>query len=553
MEHISIEEIISVTLMELCRKEGITDQRISLEIPRDRKYGELSSNVAMIAARRLGTGPLALAEKLAASFPTSTDGVEAVNVAGPGFLNFKLSPTYFHNLLEHIVADPSAFGAADEGRGERWLFEFVSANPTGPLNIVSARAASVGDTLVKVFKKRGYDAHSEYYVNDGGNQIRLLGASVIARIEQTLSGADTADIPEGGYHGRYVLDLASEWLEKHPDMYPPDPKMNGVYYAKALGKWAAEFIRKQHEETLKEYGVIFDRWFRESEMYRSGMVDFAFSELQKSNSTYRKDGAVYFCAGDYGDSEDRVILTSKGDFTYVVPDIAYHMDKRRRGFKKAVDLLGPDHHGHIVQLRAALKAANLPDEFFYPIIVQQVNLKRSGREIKMSKRAGVGITLTELVDEVGVDAARFFFMMRKITSHLDFDIDLACRHSDDNPVYYVQYAHARIQSIFRQPGVRKVTVDSDLSLLTNEEELDLLRWLARFPWTLSVIVRGVDPHPLTGYLTELARSFHLFYTRHRVISDDTALTAARLTLCRGVAGVLSEGLSLMGVSAPDMM
>ncbi len=548
----SIEKHITSTLVGLCRGIGVTDPKIVLEIPKVKGHGDLSSNVAMIAAKQVGMPPRELAEKLAAGFQTDPNGVQAVSVAGPGFLNFRLSLRYFHRLLKDIVTDPSGFGSSDEGGGDRWLFEYVSANPTGPLNIVSARAASVGDTLVRIFRKRGFNADSEFYANNYGGQVRKLGASVRARIKQIETGAETADIPEGGYHGEYLINVARALIEQVRKDNEFASRA-GLEYDDLVGGFAAIHILKSQKGTLKRFGVTFDRWFYESELYDEQVLS-AYNKLKDINATFSRDGAEYFKASEFGDSEDRVIMTSEDRFTYVVPDIAYHLNKRDRGYIKAVDLLGPDHHGHIVQLRAALSAIGLPSGFFHPIIVQQVNLKRGDQDIKMSKRAGVGITLDELIDEVGVDAARFFFLMRKITSHLDFDMELAKRHSEDNPVYYIQYAHARIRSIFRQPGAEDFDdVRADLDCLTADEEMDLLRALARFPWTLEAIVRGVEPHPLTTYLTELARSFHLFYSRHRVISDDERTTAARLTLCKGVAGVLSEGLQLMGVSAPEVM
>jgi len=537
----SIEKDIVSKLVELCRGYDIEDSSVILEIPKIREYGELSCNIALTSARATGMKPVEFAERLAEQFPTSIDGVEEVTVAGPGFLNFRLSPEYLQRLMKNIAADPEHFGSSDEGQGERWLFEFVSANPTGPLNVVSARAASVGDTLVRVFKKRGYDAQSEYYVNDGGNQIRLLGASVRARIENV-------EIPEGGYHGEYLLEYAERfvqyWEQSHSSTNYPDD--DGV-----LGRYIADMILGEQEKTLEGFKVKFDLWFRESSLYDEA-VKGVISKLRQRNQVYSQDGALYFKASEFGDGEDRVIETSKGAYTYVVPDSAYHLNKYDRGFQRAVNLLGPDHHGHIRSLTAALRALEMPEDFFRPILVQQVNLKRGGEEIRMSKRAGVGITLDELIEEVGVDAARYFFLMRKVSSHLDFDMDLARKHTDENPVYYVQYAYARIRSILRQPGAEKVPHlrDADLDCLNTPEELDLMKSMARFPWTLASIVRSVEPHPLTNFLTDLARSFHVFYSRHRVISDDVGTTSARLVLCIAVAGVLMEGMELMGVTAP---
>ena len=545
-----IESWISETLREICNSLGIENPSITLEIPRIREHGELSSNVAMTSAKQTGMQPRRLADKLASLFPTSNAAIQEVGIAGPGFLNFKLSPIYFYSLLSEIIASPEIFGSVQDEEKERWLFEFVSANPTGPLNVVNARAASVGDTLVKVFRKRGIEVQSEYYVNDGGGQVRKLGESVKARIDQLLKGLTESNIPDGGYHGLYLVDIARQILTERDNRAVV--KLHLDDHA-LLGRYAAKIIRESQEESLQKFNVSFNRWFFESELYDTDKVEEAFKAFNDKNLIYVKDGASFFKASEYGDSEDRVLKTSQANFTYIVPDIAYHLDKRARGYDRAVVLLGPDHHGHTINLKAGLKALNLPDNFYIPILVQQVNLKRDGEEIKMSKRAGVGITMDEVIEEVGVDAARFFFLMRKITSHLDFDMNLAKRHSDDNPVYYVQYAHARICSILRQPGVENYEENVDFTCLLEEEELDLLRMLARFPWTLSIIVRNIEPHPLTIYLMELARSFHLFYTKHRVIGDDRRLTGARLMLCKGTKSVLAEGLKLMGVSAPEKM
>lgn len=538
----NIEAEIVHWLTGRLRSEGVEAPDVKLEIPRQKGFGDLSTNAAMGAAGSLKVPPRQLAERIAASFPTSPDGVEAVEVAGPGFLNFKLSAAYFHNLVREIIADPSSFGSSDDGAGERWNFEFVSANPTGPLNVVSARAASIGDTLTRIFRRRGYDARSEYYFNDAGRQIRLLGASVKAR-------AFDSPIPEEGYQGEYIIDIAREWLNHSGDQAaaPDSPD-------ESVGDWAAGWMLGQQRAQLERFRVSFDLWFREGDLHRSGAVAEIVETMKRTGCAYAKDGAVWFRAADFGDAEDRVLITSEGRATYRVPDMAYHLDKRARGFGRAVVLLGPDHHGAIITLRSALKALGLPDDFYHAIIVQQVNLMRDGEPVKMSKRAGNIITLDEVVDEVGVDAARFFFLRRKISTPLDFDIELAKKHSDENPVYYVQYAHARIRSILRQPGAETyVSGSADHALLTAPEELDLMRALALFPWTLSAIVRSVEPHLITGYLTDLARAFHYFYQKCRVISDDRALTDARLDLAQATALVLKEGLGLIGVEAPERM
>lgn len=550
-----VESEIVETLSQLLAELGSSsNEEIRLEIPRQKGFGDLSTNIAMTRSSAVGMKPRQLAEFIVAKFPTSADGVEKVEIAGPGFVNFHLSSVYFHTLLNDILASPGTFGDGNEGQGAKWNFEFVSANPTGPLNVVSARAASIGDALVRIFRKRGFNARSEYYFNDAGRQVRLLGASVKARYRQIVSNLETAEIPEDGYHGEYVRDIAEAWMNNHPGSQPDSDE--------ETGNWASEWMLAQQSGQLERFRVKFDLWFREGSLHNSGQVENVISRMRNLGQAYEKDGALWFKASEFGDSDDRVMVTSEGRPTYRVPDMAYHIDKFERGFEKAVVLLGPDHHGAIITLTAALKALGLPDGFYNGMIVQQVNLMRDGEPVKMSKRAGQMVTLDELVDEVGVDAARFFFLRRKISTPLDFDIELAKRHSDENPVFYVQYAHARICSIFRQPAVAEMQNDERKTMnkgyemysrLVAEEELDLLRTMALYPWSLAAVVRSVEPSLVTTYLMDLAKSFHYFYTKHRVITDDRELTAARLDLCRGTAAVLKNGLGLIGVEAPERM
>lgn len=543
-----IEEKIRDFLTRKLTDLGIEDVSIVLEIPRNPEHGELSSSIAMNLAKKMHKSPRDIAHQLANEADGQINFVEKIEIAGPGFLNFRLHNNFFYKLLKQIIESPGKYGDSNTGNGVKYLFEFVSANPTGPLNIVSARAASVGDTLVKVFKKRGFNASSEYYVNDGGRQVKLLGATVKARVEQIESGSDESSIPEGGYFGEYVIEIAKKLKHEKPEICAAEEDI--------IGKWAAEEIHKGQKEILRQFQVEFDNWFFESKLYENHKTEKVLDEFEKRQLTYRKDGALFFQASNFGDDEDRVLIKSNGDYTYVVPDTAYHLDKRDRGNKVAVDILGPDHHGYVKRMNAALQSLGIPDDFLKVILLQQVNLKRDGKEVKMSKRAGIGITLRELIDEVGVDAARFFFLRRRNSSHLDFDMDLAQKHTEENPVYYVQYAHARICSIFRQPQVEELyqtSLETDVTCLKAKEELDILKVLARFPWTLATIVRNMEPNSITTYLTDLSKAFHYFYSKHRVICEDEELTRARLMLCEGVQGVLKEGLRLIGVSTPEKM
>jgi len=546
----SIESEIVENIKSILSSLGSTvTSENRLEIPRQKGFGDFSTNVAMTHSAGLGMKPRQLAELILEKYPTSSERVSKVEIAGPGFVNFHVAPNYLYNLISDILADPDSFGASDEGNNARWNFEFVSANPTGPLNVVSARAASVGSALVSIFQKRGFDASSEYYFNDAGRQVRLLGASLKARYRQIVTGAEAAEIPEDGYHGEYVRDIAQAWIDGHPHLEPGSDE--------EVGAWASDWMLAAQRGQLERFRVVFDLWYREASLHNSGKVDAVINRMKALGSAYEKEGALWFKGSEFGDTDDRVMVTSEGRATYRVPDMAYHIDKYERGFEKAVVLLGPDHHGAIITLTAALKALGLPDGFYNGMIVQQVNLMRDGEPVKMSKRAGQMVTLDELVDEVGVDAARFFFLRRKTSTPLDFDIELAKRHSDENPVFYVQYAHARICSILRQPGAVENSLsdfpNSVFERLTAEEELDLIRILALYPWTLSSIVRSLEPSAITTYLMDVARSFHHFYQKHRVITDDQELTTARLNLSKAVALVLKNGLALIGVEAPERM
>ncbi len=584
----SIDNEIIAVFKDIAEKLGYPADEVVLEIPRNSDHGDFSSNLAMKLAKPLKRNPREIGTELGSAYPTDSTFVSKVEIAGPGFINFTIAPAFLHKMLMEIVTGVGEVWDIQDGNGEKWHFEYVSANPTGPLNVVSARSASVGSVLVNVFRKLGYQPHSEFYVNDVGGQIRKLGESTQAWLDVFDGKTETPNIPEGGYHGGYLEEYAKTIQEHFPIITQKNHDRVEDYY-QDIGRVMIASIRVRQEQTLSEFGVNFDQWVHESELASSVSYllkgnkaypkqtfkgertpDLVYDELVNSGLTYSKDGAVYFKASEFGDSEDRVLKTSAGRYTYIVADIAYHLRKQKH-HKYAVNLLGPDHHGHILQMKAALKALlGEKSSFFHPIIIQQVNLKRDGKPVKVSKRAGVGITLDDLIAEVGVDAARFFFLMRRTSSPLDFDLELAKRHTEENPVYYVQYAHARIRSILRHPEALKhlsrtdISFDKkpllkawnneyDLSLLVEKEELNLLRIMARFPWTLRTVVRAIDPQPLTTYLIDLAKAFHHFYAHHRVIGDNKDLTVARLILCIGVVSVLKDGLELIGVQAPAQM
>ncbi len=524
---------------------------IEFETPRDERFGDVATNVAMRLARSLKKNPRQIATDLVQGIDWDANFVESVNIAGPGFINFVLSKKYFQNVLADILKQGEAeFGNSRVGQGKRIQVEFVSANPTGPLNVVSARAASVGDTMVNVMNRVGFEARREYYVNDAGRQVRLLGASVSSRYCALLGVEEP--FPEDGYHGDYVTDLAQEIVDKYGRRFLELSHEERVEQLKTI---ALGMILTDQKKVLEDFRVHFDNFFHESELRASNAEKEVLEILKKKNLTYEKDGALWFKASEFGDEKDRVLVTQKGEPTYFFIDVAYHKSKFDRGFEKAVDLLGPDHHGYIARMRAALLALGFPEEAFDVKIIQQVNLFRGGQVVKMSKRAGQIVTMRELVDEVGVDAARFFFLMRRISTPLDFDIDLAKRQTDENPVYYVQYAHARIANILRFGEEQGVTFNPhcDLTPLVQPEEMALIKKMMAFPDLLVRIARNFEPNALTQYLQELAEVFHRFYHDHRVISDDRALSEARIALVRAVKTVLAVGLRLMGISAPEKM
>ncbi len=512
------------------------DHPVQWQIPKRSDQGDLATNLAMTQAKQLGKSPRAIAEEWVQAVDWDEIGLEKVEVAGPGFINVWVGLRPYQNVVREILNKGDEYGENVEGTGRKVLVEFVSANPTGPVNVVSARAAAIGDSLVRVMKKAGYVAFAEFYVNDAGRQIRRLGASVIAR-------ANGNEPPEDGYHGEDVSELAKT-------LYPNGASSNTD--PEEAGRKAAELNLKKQQAALEAFDVTFDRWFRETELHASDAPMQVLNMLKDKGAVEEKDGALWFKGSEYGD-EDRVIVTSEGRPTYLLPDIAYHLDKiQKRGNDLALDLLGPDHLDYVGRMKAALKVFGY-EEAFDAIIVQQVHLIEDGKKVKMSKRAGKLITLQELVDEVGTDVARYFFLQRRTSTPLEFDLDLAKEQSDRNPVFYVQYAHTRISSILRQKGCPEVTDATDLSYLKEPEELDLIKHLEQFGVTIQRAAQGYEPQKLVGYLHDLATTFHKFYTACRVIGDDEKVSAARAALVKAAQIVLAEGLRLLGVSAPEQM
>jgi len=527
---------------------GVAQPRVILEKPRDPNHGDIACNAAMVHAKELGGNPRAAAENILNQIALDRRLIASESVAGPGFINFFFATPYLHSIATDALQNESAFGDCDELKDRKILLEFVSANPSGPLNIVSARAAAVGDTLCRMFRARGAASDSEFYVNDAGNQIRLLGESVRARYENELGFA--ADIPEGGYHGEYLTEYARELVAEYGNRF------HNLRLDEAVREFSSRAV--QHfvglqRHVLAGFHVEFTRWFFENELRENKAETTVLEDLEKSGAVYEKDGAKYLETTRFGDTQDWVVMTSDGRPTYFLPDIAYHANKYDRGYDSIINILGPDHHTFPSRMRAAMRALGRDAERLEVILLQHVTLLRDGEPVKMSKRAGQIIEMKELIEEVGVDAARYFFLLRRTSTPLDFDIELAKRQTDENPVFYVQYAHARIESIFRKGNVPYPDATTDLNPLNAPEELDLLRRLRELQDVIAETTASRDPHGITVWLRDLATQFHKFYHNCRVLTEPQDLQAARLALCRATQIGLQKGLSLCGVSAPKEM
>lgn len=544
---------------------------LDFAIPRETSHGDWTTNFCLAVAKQVGRPPRAIAEDLARRIGDAGGIVGAVEVAGPGFINFRYSEAFLAALPARILAEGERFGSSDFGAGERILVEYVSANPTGPMNVVSARAGAVGATLVALLRAAGWDAAGEFYVNDAGNQVDLLGESLAARFGERV-GIDRP-LPPEGYQGAYLRELADTLPEAEARAHLGAADGAGWFRDQALERMLA-----WQQRDLAAYGVAFDRWFRESQLHASGAVSETLAELESRRQVYRatrpegvseaarsrvknEEGAsagateaTWLRTFGFGDDMDRVVVRGDGRPTYLLPDIAYHRDKRARGFRRAINLWGPDHHAYVSTLGAAMQALGLEPDFLQVLIVQQVNLLRDGVEVKMSKRAGEFVTLRELVDEVGADCARFFFVMRSCSAHMDFDLGLALKQNDENPVFYVQYAHAR-GAATRRHGLERglEPASGDPRPLGAPEEVALVRKLATFP----EVVRGAavmrEPHRIPTFLIETAAEFHRFYHACRVVGDDLELSRHRLRLCAATQQVLHNGLALMGVSSPERL
>jgi arginyl-tRNA synthetase len=523
---------------------------IGLEVPRDTSHGDFASNIALVTAKAAKKAPREVAQIIVRHLPAG-GYIREVEVAGPGFINFFLSNQWLYDTIRAIEKEGLSYGNSDHGAGEKILLEFVSANPVGPMNVVNARAAAVGDTLARLFRAAGYTVGTEFYVNDAGNQADVFARSLEARFQQ-LTNADYP-FPEDGYPGDYVAELAEVLKREHPEL-------EGMSLEERLAfckRWGTDKMVEMQSEDLKNYGVEFDLWFRERDLHEQGALEEVIKFLQDRGLLYEAEDALWFKSTEFGDDKDRVIVKSDGTYTYVTADIAYHHDKLKRGFTKLIDIWGPDHHGYIGRMKAAIQALGYSEDTLEVLILQYVALLRNGQQVKMSKRAGEFITMEDLVEEVGKDAARFFFLHRSPESHLDFDLDLAVEQSNENPVFYVQYAHARIASILRQAGEMGVSLPSSdqvkLELLTHDSELAMIKQLAALPEELLTAAVQREPHRMTRYALELAGLFHSFYTHCHILGEEEQLRDARLVLVMQVQRVLRKVLDILGVGAPDQM
>ncbi len=527
--------------------------KLVVEPPREAKHGDLSTNAAMLLARAAKRNPRELGQELAARLPALCADIEHAEVAGPGFCNVTFRPSFWRRAVAEVESAGAAYGESDAGKGRKVLVEYVSANPTGPLHVGHGRGAAVGDSLARLLRKTGYAVETEYYLNDAGRQMRLLGLSVWLRLQELAGRA--VEFPEDWYRGDYIRDLAADLLRREPALADlPEDESRA-----RCGAYAVEQILGGIRADLAAFRVEHGRYFSEKSLVDGGAVDAAFAALEKAGYTYERDGALWFATTRLGDDKDRVLRKSDGSLTYFASDIAYHHDKYRRGHDWLVDVWGADHHGYIPRMRAAVAAMGEARESFDVVLIQLVNLLRDGKLVSMSTRAGEFVTLEEVLREVGPDAARFLFLSRKSDSPLDFDLELAKQRNLDNPVYYVQYAHARISSLLRRAAAQGLTLpertdEAALAPLDTPEDMALLRQMAAFEDMLAQAAQNLAPHHVSRYLMDLAGSLHAYYARHqRLLPDDEPRAVARLALLRAVGQTLRNGLFLLGVSAPESM
>jgi arginyl-tRNA synthetase len=553
------EEVIKQAVRLALDSMGVEEAEVRLEQPKDPSHGDLATTVALTLAKVLRRPPREIAEEIASRISTDGSGIESVSVAGPGFLNFRLSSGQVASRLEEIVDTDVDYGRCDEGGGASIVVEFVSANPTGPLHLGHGRQGALGDAIASLLDWTGWSVSREYYYNDAGAQIDRLGESVWARYQQHF-GQD-AVIPEGGYHGEYVAEIAEGVAEEHGDRFVGNDDAEALDLMRVT---AVRILREEQDRDLSDFRIHFDVYFLESSLYEDGRVESTIEALRETGKVFDSDGAVWLRTTEYGDQKDRVMVKSDGSPTYFLPDVAYHMDKWGRGFHRAINVQGSDHHGTVARVQAGVQALGLPTGYPEYVLHQMVRVERDGEEVKLSKRAGSSITLRELMTEVGVDVTRYFFQMRKSDGHLVFDMGLALDQSDKNPMYKVQYAHARMCSIFKKAGQERASIGTegvDLSVLTTDGEREVIKALVQFPEWVRNAARLRAPHLICDYLEQTAGAVNSWYHAGNpsrnpelaVLVDDENLRNARLALARSVQTVLRNGLTILGVVAPEQM
>ncbi|SEC22233.1 arginine--tRNA ligase [Paenibacillus sp. GP183] len=548
----TLKEAITEAVASAGLAEASQLPEIILEVPKDKAHGDFATNIAMQLSRIAKQNPRQVAEQLVAHLRKEKAGIAEAEIAGPGFINFTMNKSYLYSIIKDVRDKGERYGEVHIGQGKRIQVEFVSANPTGSLHLGHARGAAVGDALCNVLDFAGYEVSREYYINDAGNQIMNLAKSIEARYLQAM-GQDVP-MPEDGYHGEDIKQFAVELLQQEGERLAALPYEERLVYFRVYG---LEKELDKIKRDLARFGVKFDEWFSETSIYTDQLIPDVLKELREKGHIFEEEGATWLRTTPFGDDKERVLIKNDGSFTYLTPDIAYHRNKYQRGFDQLINIWGADHHGYIPRMKAAMTALGYDPDTLTVLIAQMVSLFQDGEKVKMSKRTGKAVTMEELMDEVGVDPIRYFFTMRSMDSHLDFDMDLAVSQSNENPVFYVQYAHARICSIFRQAEEQGIVLQDlqqiDLTILNTEAELDLLRKMGELPEEIAVAAEQYAPHRLIRYVYELASQFHSYYKAERVITDDAQQTQARLALLGALRTTLANVLRLVGVSAPERM
>ncbi len=552
---VEVEEKVKKEIVKAILQANLAEKSqipaIELEKPKEKSHGDFAANIAMQLARVARMAPRQIAEKIVENIDKEENDIDLIEIAGPGFINFFMKQDFLSNIVGTILHQKENYGKTDAGKDKRVQVEFVSVNPTGDLHLGHARGAAFGDVLCNVFEAAGYDVEREYYINDAGNQIDQLAVSIEARYFQAL-GKESV-MPEDGYYGEDIIDVGKKLAEQYKDEWVEKDREDRLAFFRDYG---LQYELGKIKEDLDAFGVYFDHWFSEMSLYKTNKIKETLAQLEEKGYIYEKEGATWFRSTDFGDDKDRVLIKRDGSYTYLTPDIAYHKDKLERGFDKIINIWGADHHGYVNRMSAAIQALGYPAEKLGVNIIQLVNLFENGEKVRMSKRTGKAVALRELMDDVGTDAVRYFFTMRSNDSQLDFDIDLARSKSNENPVFYVQYAHARICTMLVQAEEKgfKVEREFDASLLTTDKEVDLLKSLAEFPQLIADAAKREAPYRVTQYVYDLAANLHSFYNAEKVIDEQNeAVTKARIALMQAVQITIANALRILGINAPRKM